>query len=49
MHEMLERYAESFHEWSSLQNQSLHEVELEEELIGLGLGLGLDLVLEAVA
>ena len=22
VHEMLERYAESFHEWSSLQNQS---------------------------
>jgi hypothetical protein len=30
-HEMLERYAESFHEWSSLQNQSDEDEEKDED------------------
>ena len=31
VHEMLERYAESFHEWSSLQNQSDEDEEKDED------------------
>ena len=31
MHEMLEQYAESFHEWSSLQNQSDEDEEKDED------------------